>query len=165
MLPQSFRTIPPALLWRQSPKKLVIGRRSSVQSGILSLWITWSCSPFYTLLIFITLQPLELPFLPFLCLMFCLSIFVSFSFSQSSCVAPMLQCFNLYFYPLFTPPLFDFFLSPSQMGVYILPCRRWQVTLARSAVLLAPRNSWRRRMCGCWVSRRGEPCRNYKGLG
>lgn len=109
MLPQSFRTIPPALLWRQSPKKLVIGRRSSVQSGILSLWITWSCSPFYTLLIFITLQPLELPFLPFLCLMFCLSIFVSFSFSQSSCVAPMLQCFNLYFYPLFTPPSLTFF--------------------------------------------------------
>ena len=118
MLPQSFRTIPPALLWRQSPKKLVIGRRSSVQSGILSLWITWSCSPFYTLLIFITLQPLELPFLPFLCLMFCLSIFVSFSFSQSSCVAPMLQCFNLYFYPLFTPPLWLFSLTISDGSLY-----------------------------------------------
>lgn len=121
MLPPWFQTLPPVLLWRRSPKKMVIGRRSSVQSGILPWWMIWSCSPFHTLLIFIILQPPGPPFLPFLCLMFFLSIFVSFSFSQSSPV--LLQCSNA---PTFisthssTPPpsLWLFSLTISDGSLY-----------------------------------------------
>lgn len=54
----------------------------------------------------------------------------------------------------FSSPLLHLFSSLSQMGVCILPCRRWEVTPAQSGVRLAPRNSWRRRTFGCWVSRR-----------
>lgn len=47
------------------------------------------------------------------------------------------------------------FFRLSQMGVCTRPCHQWEVTPAWSVVLLAPRNSWRRKMFGCWVSRWG----------
>lgn len=66
-------------------------------------------------------------------------------------------CFFVCFFlptPHYLLSLSFFFPSLSQMGVCILLCRRWRVTPARSGERSAPRNSWRRRTFGCWVSRR-----------
>lgn len=145
---------------------MVIGGCSSMQSAILPWCLLCSCFPLPSLLpcFLFGLRSPGHPFFclhyPFLCLMFSVCIFLSSNFSQSPAVSlqsiflSLWTLSLLFFFPLFTLSSLCLFPFLSQMGVCILLCRQWQVTPARSGVRLAPRNSWRRRTFGCWVSRR-----------
>lgn len=147
--------------WVGCFKKMGIGGVSQ----LLCLYVFFA--PFHPLLIFFSFCGV-LSLLFFSVDFFPLCLFNSFSFSQSPFVTsmshpPSLNCF-LFFIPTLQPPhpLPVSLSSPSQMGVYIPPCPRWRVMLAPSAVRLVPRNSWRQKTFGCWVSRRSESCRNCK---